>query len=123
MYMGLAFIGGNRRVPSAIRERLAPLTGEVPQPNISISETFLLEGQTLDSLIKGEGCSPFIISPKILAHLWNVQQNIPDCVGGGADCQLDSENVFLAVDFSCFLKACMDYSNLIVALSTFFYLV
>lgn len=106
VYMGLAFIGGNRRVPSLSRETLVSATGEVPRLNISISEKFLQEGQTLDILIRAEGCTPFIISPKILAHVWNVQQNILDCVGGGANCRLDGDNIFLAVGSSCIPKAC-----------------
>ncbi|XP_034236955.1 fukutin-like isoform X2 [Thrips palmi] len=104
VYMGLAFIGGNHRVPSLLHERLVSVTGQVPRLNISISEKFLQEGQTLDFVIRAEGCTPFIISPKILAHVWNVKQNILDCVGGGADCRLDGDDVFLAVDSSCIPK-------------------
>ncbi|KAJ1524496.1 hypothetical protein ONE63_010991 [Megalurothrips usitatus] len=95
----LAFSGENAKTPSGRATRAFDDPGK--HLNISVSEAFLQEGKVLDRLFRDEGCRPFVVSPKILAHIWNVERKIVDCVGGGADCILDGDDVFLAIDSSC----------------------
>lgn len=113
VYMGLALNGGNRQVPLLLREGPVSVAGDVPRLNISISEKFLREGETIDLIFRAEGCTPFIVSPKILAHIWNVKQNILDCVGGGADCRLEGDDIFLAVDSSCIPEKKAEFDDIV----------
>lgn len=108
-YMSLAFSSSNAKLPSRVLRKSYPLPVGIQHINISVSSDFLQEGHMLDQLLRGEGCTTFITSPKILAHVWNVEQGIEDCVGDGDDCTLDGDSLFLAVDSSCIPKACIAY--------------
>lgn len=113
IYTCLAFAGSNTKNPTHSRHKFVPLIENGTPLNISVSETFLQEAHDLDRLLKAEGCITFVISPKILAHIWNVRQGIIDCVGFGSDCTLDGDDIFLGVDSSCIPKGNTSYQHFV----------
>lgn len=97
-YLCLAFLGRDKPT----ERELVRLQDNGPIGiEISVNGKFLEEAKMFDQVFRFSKCLPFIISPKVLAHVWNVRQNITDCVGDGYNCMLESDDMFFGLEGDC----------------------